>query len=172
MSNIIPMEGKKFGRLLVIRQLGFSPDGSVIWECLCDCGASINAVAFKLRNGHTKSCGCLVRDLATKHGHNTGAGKSAEYHSWDAMKQRCLNPKHRRFIDWGGRGIKVCDRWLSFENFLQDMGLKPSRSHTIDRIDNDRNYEPSNCRWATTAEQAINKRVRKDSIKNRHAVIS
>jgi len=92
------------------------------------------------------------------HGHTCNRKVSPEFKAWDHMLQRCLNPKHPRFDGWGGRGIVVCDRWMKFENFLADMGRRPSPHHSLDRIDNDGNYEPDNCRWATPAQQRASKR--------------
>ena len=107
-------------------------------------------------NGFTKSCGCLKREANRTHGHTSRTGNTPTYDSWKAMKFRCLNPKARFYRLYGGRGIKICDRWLhSFENFLEDMGERPA-GLTLDRRDSNGNYEPQNCRWATPAEQVRN----------------
>lgn len=101
-----------------------------------------------------------MNNKQTKVGQVThGMWKSKEWNSWNHMKQRCLNPKHPRFLDYAGRGIKICDRWMDFENFFSDMGFSPSPKHSIDRIDNDGNYEPNNCRWATQEQQVSNRRI-------------
>lgn len=118
----------------------------------------------KLKSGHSKSCGCLIGDVLLKrnfiHG-NTFRGKtSKEYHTWSGMKKRCYNPKEPAYRNYGGRGIEVCPEWKdSFETFLVDMGPAPGSEYSIDRINNDGNYEPSNCRWATRGEQNVNKRT-------------
>jgi hypothetical protein len=119
----------------------------------------------RLNYGWTKSCKCLQRQRGAengknnrRHGHTLNGG-SSEYWSWTSMKQRCLNPNYHHFKNWGGRGIKICKRWLDgFENFLADMGPKPSRHHTLDRINNNGNYTPNNCRWSLPKKQATNRR--------------
>ncbi len=137
------------------------------WLFRCKCGAVRILDKGKVTGGYTKSCGCLLIQnrnsfvlRSTTHGLSGGrAKKKPEYKSWCSMKGRCCNQKNKAFKDYGGRGIKVCDRWLnSFENFLADMGERPTPKHSIDRINNDGNYEPSNCRWATRLQQGRNKR--------------
>jgi hypothetical protein len=166
MSARIDLTGQRFGRLTVLRFAG-CPDGrGSLWVCRCECGKRIVVGGQKLKNGHTRSCGCLQREIAAvrelKHGESRRGRVSSEYRTWKNMLTRCYNPKVRGFCYYGGRGINVSARWRnSFENFLADMGRKPTRRHSIDRINPDGDYSSENCRWATWGEQARNRRPRK-----------
>lgn len=159
-TNFIDLTGTKFGRLLVIRRAKNRNKESTCWLCVCDCGEERIVYSQSLRSGYTKSCGCLQRDVARGHrfGLRHGMHGTSEYRSWRSMKMRCLLPTYRQYQHYGGRGIAVCDSWMKFENFFSDMGFKPTPLHSIDRIDNDGDYEPRNCRWATDVEQNRNKR--------------
>jgi hypothetical protein len=154
------LSGQRFARLEVIER-DYNRKGAAYWRVRCDCGTELSVTSQCLRTGHTRSCGCLRREVtiarSTKHGLMTRDGKSKPtYNSWSNMIRRCTNPTHDRWEDYGGRGIKVCERWRDYPAFLEDMGEKPLGT-TLDRIDND-NYEPGNCRWETHAKQNRNKR--------------
>ena len=148
--------GEVFGLLTAIEDTGKRKYGKPIWKCICECGNFNEVPIYHLRSGHTKSCGCLVGSNK-KHGHSPVISKTPTYISWDCMKQRCLNPKNISYKNYGGRGIMICERWMVFENFLADMGERPE-GMTLDRIDNDGHYEPSNCKWSTWNDQASNRR--------------
>lgn len=129
-------------------------------SCRCDCGAEKSVRTSKLRDGTSRSCGCWRNENLTTHGKTARAIRkdSGEYWVWNMIVQRCRNPKVKNWMDYGGRGIDVCDRWLSFENFLADMGLRPSKAHSIERINNASGYRKDNCKWVTRLEQGKNKR--------------
>lgn len=161
MGFLIDLTGKKYGRLTVINEvLKRSKDRAVFWECKCECGSIVKVTGNHLKSGHTKSCGCLYNpEMNTKHGYNRRGRVRPEYTIWNSMKYRCNNPSYKEYYLYGGRGIKVCDRWLLFENFIADMGDRPTKKHSIERRDVNGNYEPSNCFWATIEEQQNNKRT-------------
>lgn len=157
---------EKFGRLTIRMVSSYRADGDVNKPALpyaiaeCECGGYVHAHLPKIITGHTKSCGCINREKpqALKHGHSSRIKHSKTYNSWAGMIQRCTNPNHCGYKNYGGRGITICPEWLeSFENFLSDMGERPE-GMTIDRINVDGNYCPDNTRWATDAEQRANKR--------------
>lgn len=158
------LAGKRFGRWTAVSYAGRNAHRETFWHCRCDCGTTGIVASRHLSAGSSRSCGCLHRELSRdiaqvinlKH----GATRTKEYRAWSQLKSRCFNPNNRRYVLYGGRGITVCARWRdSFENFLADVGPAPSPKHSLDRIANDGNYEPGNCRWATTTEQARNTRA-------------
>jgi hypothetical protein len=164
------LTGRRFQRLKVIGFAGMRNQRSH-WACRCDCGNRTIVDGSKLKFGSTTSCGCRqiqtgAENCAThwlRHGHARHGNTTAEYWAWAAMKQRCLNPNYHHFQNYGGRGITVCQRWIdSFDAFLADMGRRPSARHSLDRKNNDGNYDPSNSRWITAKQQATNRRRRRN----------
>jgi hypothetical protein len=154
--KLIDLTGQRFGKLVAIKPVGKNKSLNYLWLCKCDCDKEVVTGSNSLIKGNTKSCGCLL----IKHGHSHSErydGESPTYKSWVSMKQRCNNPKNPGYKNYGGRGITVCERWLKFENFLEDMGERPHRL-SLDRIDNNKGYYKENCRWATRNEQNRNQR--------------
>ena len=161
---------QQFGRLTA-KRLHHVTKSVPYWECVCSCGATSIVSRYDLERGHSRSCGCLMREVARrtiavasqaslKHGNTSRNGASPEYRSWSSMRQRCNNPQNHRYKDYGARGIQVCERWKEFATFLADMGQRPLGT-SLDRVNNDGNYELGNCRWATPKQQQRNgRRVR------------
>lgn len=146
--------GDRFGRLTIT---GVEPERrnwQVYVIAKCDCGVDHRAAWYHVKKGKIRSCGCLLKEIRFTH----RMTKDPIYKLWLSMKYRCTKPSNPRWKDYGGRGIKICERWMSFENFQADMSPRPSPAHTVDRKNNNGDYEPDNCRWATQHEQSLNKR--------------
>jgi hypothetical protein len=160
--RFVNISGQKFERLLAIEPIRGGK--KIKWRCLCDCGNERLIDGAKLRNGESRSCGCLQKELQSsriaqsnlRHGHNKKGQQTKTHKSWVAMLHRCRGQNYSDYYRYGGRGITVCERWHLFENFLADMGERPE-GKTLDRIDVYGNYTPENCRWATLSEQQRNK---------------
>ena len=155
MSRIKDIKGKVFGKLTVLKFHSIK-DHKALWECICECGTKTISRGDHLRNGRSRSCGCLGGCPITHGCHRRGL-KSPAYKSWANMMQRCTNPNSDWYHCYGGRGITVCEEWKDFRNFLRDMGERPA-GLSLERINNDKGYSPDNCKWATTSEQNANKR--------------
>jgi hypothetical protein len=158
------LTGQKFGRLTATR-FSHTANMKANWECTCECGSTVVVPAYGLKRKSTQSCGCLHKEILLQNNTKHGLRYTPEYSSWCSMKSRCLGGTSGHYKQYYvARGITVCDRWIdSFENFYADMGPKPSPTHSLDRINNDGNYEPSNCRWADKATQSRNQRTQSNN---------
>lgn len=160
----IEMIGKKFGRLMVLEGAGRSKRSEDLYRCECECGVCKIIRGRHLRARTIKSCGCLSAEMAKERATTHGMTKTPTFSTWLSMQQRCTNPNHPSYKYYGDRGITVCNEWKkSFSSFLKDMGIRP-KGTSIDRFPNNNgNYEPGNCRWATPQEQCRNRRLRNDN---------
>lgn len=165
----VDLKNKIFNKLQVIELVERKSNRQYYWKCRCDCGNIIVVRAGALKNSHSKSCGCLNSVLNNPNKISHGMSRTRIYRAWSNMKVRCYKKRFIGYKDYGGRGIRVCDRWKdSFENFWEDMNVSYRDNLTLDRIDNDKGYSKENCKWATTKEQNNNKRkYKKHAIKTK-----
>lgn len=157
MPKALDLAGQKFGRLTVIKRVStpvhWKTKKRTHWLCKCDCGKETTVLGTSLHRGITISCGCFHRENHTIHGHSVNYKPSPTYYSWECMKARCNNQTNDNYKYYGGKGIRVCERWAEFKNFLADMGERPSKKYTIERLDSNKGYEPENCIWADSFVQ-------------------
>ena len=153
MAKMIDLTGERFERLRVERRVENGKGGGARWLCICDCGKTLEVDRQKLRRGNTRSCGCLHSDVITTH----NMSETRQYRTWADMLTRCRNPRNKRYKDYGGRGISVCQKWETFQGFWENMQDGYSEGLTIDRKNNDKGYFKDNCRWATQKQQANNR---------------
>lgn len=151
MGKFVDRTGQSFGRLRVVERAGTNTLKKVLWKCRCECGTIVVVPSGGLVTGNTTSCGCYRKDVITKH----GGWKNSSYNTWRAMIRRCHNKEDKDYPRYGARGITVCDPWLSYSNFVRDMG-EPEGNQTLDRIDGEKGYFKENCRWASPFLQAVN----------------
>jgi hypothetical protein len=157
-SRAQDITGKKFGRLTAIAPIRRAPYSNIVWLCICECGTEKEAVLSDLNKGHYLSCGCYKIECISKSKTTHGMSNSAEFNIWQGIKERCNNKKAANYHRYGGRGIKICERWENdFSAFYEDMGSRPSSKHSIDRIDNNGDYVKPNCRWTTKKVQSNNR---------------
>lgn len=174
MTQRLQLIGRRFQRWIVIASAG-PKSQKTYWICRCECGTEKLVNGTSLMRGLSTSCGCRRAEVSANsmrmtakanigkpsnnRRHGEALNRTPEYATWLSMHERCRSPKSQKWTNYGARGIVVCQRWTSYENFLADMGRRPSKAHSLDRVDNDGNYEPSNCRWATKKEQVDNRRT-------------
>lgn len=157
MSRKLDLMGKKFGKLTAVKDSGKRPHKKVLWLCLCECGNECLVLATRLNSGSTRSCGCLIGETAIRTNTTHGLSRSKTYKIWASMKRRCNSSRGSGYRKYRARGIRYCERWKTFDNFLEDMGECPD-GYSIERIDYNGNYEPDNCKWLLLERQARNRR--------------